>query len=271
MLVGFVNVAWDGGDHAFLLDTKTRLGHQHRGSRHQRRRSRHGTGTVGRMRVAPRGLPFRARSVLRRRLRLPIYRSRSGPPAFSVVAHSGQAAANALAISFRRSGAIGCPSFKWPNTSGPRRSWGWSAIRGTTWTCRWANPSASANSITYVFTQPVTVFSAIDDFRRSSPGDLRRDPALVSGGAVRGFLRNAAREPGHRRGRSWDRAGNEGPSRPRRFRPRRRDRPRHRDQAALQALDEPPPGHRRRLRGDRHTRGDCRRRVLRHRLPLDLS
>ena len=24
MLVGFVNVAWDGGDHAFLLDTKTR-------------------------------------------------------------------------------------------------------------------------------------------------------------------------------------------------------------------------------------------------------
>jgi ribosomal protein S18 acetylase RimI-like enzyme len=23
-LVGFVNVAWDGGDHAFLLDTKTR-------------------------------------------------------------------------------------------------------------------------------------------------------------------------------------------------------------------------------------------------------
>ncbi len=26
-LVGFVNVAWDGGDHAFLLDTKTRLDH----------------------------------------------------------------------------------------------------------------------------------------------------------------------------------------------------------------------------------------------------
>jgi hypothetical protein len=23
-LIGFVNVAWDGGDHAFLLDTKTR-------------------------------------------------------------------------------------------------------------------------------------------------------------------------------------------------------------------------------------------------------
>ena len=31
MLVGFVNVAWDGGDHAFLLDTKTRGDHQHRG------------------------------------------------------------------------------------------------------------------------------------------------------------------------------------------------------------------------------------------------
>ena len=30
-LVGFVNVAWDGGDHAFLLDTKTRPDHQHRG------------------------------------------------------------------------------------------------------------------------------------------------------------------------------------------------------------------------------------------------
>ena len=30
-LVGFVNVAWDGGDHAFLVDTKTRPTHQHRG------------------------------------------------------------------------------------------------------------------------------------------------------------------------------------------------------------------------------------------------
>jgi ribosomal protein S18 acetylase RimI-like enzyme len=30
-LVGFVNVAWDGGDHAFLLDTKTRADHQRRG------------------------------------------------------------------------------------------------------------------------------------------------------------------------------------------------------------------------------------------------
>jgi len=31
MLVGFVNVAWDGGDHAFLIDTKTRGDYQHRG------------------------------------------------------------------------------------------------------------------------------------------------------------------------------------------------------------------------------------------------
>ena len=31
VLVGFVNVAWDGGDHAFLLDTKTRPNHQRRG------------------------------------------------------------------------------------------------------------------------------------------------------------------------------------------------------------------------------------------------
>lgn len=31
MLVGFVNVAWDGRDHAFLLDTKTSGEHQRRG------------------------------------------------------------------------------------------------------------------------------------------------------------------------------------------------------------------------------------------------
>jgi len=30
-LVGFVNVAWDGGDHAFLMDTKTRGSLQHQG------------------------------------------------------------------------------------------------------------------------------------------------------------------------------------------------------------------------------------------------
>lgn len=31
VLVGFVNVAWDGGAHAFLLDTKTRGEYQRRG------------------------------------------------------------------------------------------------------------------------------------------------------------------------------------------------------------------------------------------------
>lgn len=31
VLVGFVNVAWDGCDHAFVLDTKTRGSAQHRG------------------------------------------------------------------------------------------------------------------------------------------------------------------------------------------------------------------------------------------------
>ena len=31
LLVGFVNVAWDGCDHAFLIDTKTRGTHQRRG------------------------------------------------------------------------------------------------------------------------------------------------------------------------------------------------------------------------------------------------
>jgi GNAT superfamily N-acetyltransferase len=30
-LIGFVNVAWDGGDHAFLIDTKVRADHQRRG------------------------------------------------------------------------------------------------------------------------------------------------------------------------------------------------------------------------------------------------
>lgn len=35
LLVGFVNVAWDGADHAFLIDTKTRPSHQ-----------RHGIGTA---------------------------------------------------------------------------------------------------------------------------------------------------------------------------------------------------------------------------------
>jgi GNAT superfamily N-acetyltransferase len=31
LLVGFVNVAWDGSDHAILLDTKVRSDHQRRG------------------------------------------------------------------------------------------------------------------------------------------------------------------------------------------------------------------------------------------------
>lgn len=31
VLVGFVNVAWDGGDHAFLLDPTVRPDHRHRG------------------------------------------------------------------------------------------------------------------------------------------------------------------------------------------------------------------------------------------------
>jgi ribosomal protein S18 acetylase RimI-like enzyme len=30
-LIGFVNVAWDGGDHAFLIDTKVASGYQRRG------------------------------------------------------------------------------------------------------------------------------------------------------------------------------------------------------------------------------------------------
>jgi GNAT superfamily N-acetyltransferase len=30
-LIGFVNVAWDGGDHAFLIDTKVASSHQRQG------------------------------------------------------------------------------------------------------------------------------------------------------------------------------------------------------------------------------------------------
>jgi ribosomal protein S18 acetylase RimI-like enzyme len=30
-LIGFVNVAWDGGDHAFLIDTKVASGYQRQG------------------------------------------------------------------------------------------------------------------------------------------------------------------------------------------------------------------------------------------------
>jgi GNAT superfamily N-acetyltransferase len=30
-LIGFVNVAWDGGDHAFLLDTKVHPDHRRQG------------------------------------------------------------------------------------------------------------------------------------------------------------------------------------------------------------------------------------------------
>jgi ribosomal protein S18 acetylase RimI-like enzyme len=30
-LIGFVNVAWDGGDHAFLIDTKVATAYQRRG------------------------------------------------------------------------------------------------------------------------------------------------------------------------------------------------------------------------------------------------
>ena len=30
-LIGFVNVAWDGGDHAFLIDTRVRPDHRRRG------------------------------------------------------------------------------------------------------------------------------------------------------------------------------------------------------------------------------------------------
>jgi len=50
-LIGFVNVAWDGGDHAFLIDTKVRPDQQRRGigtelvaSRHVTRRRQGASG-----------------------------------------------------------------------------------------------------------------------------------------------------------------------------------------------------------------------------------
>ncbi|MEU6190150.1 GNAT family N-acetyltransferase [Nocardia sp. NPDC047038] len=47
-LAGFVNVAWDGGDHAFLLDPKVRSEWQHRGIGTELvARAAHGARTAG--------------------------------------------------------------------------------------------------------------------------------------------------------------------------------------------------------------------------------
>ena len=52
------------------------------------------------------------------------------------------------------------------NILGPRSCGSRSAWRGTTWKCTWLNPSASANSATYVLAQPVTSRSAEVTARR---------------------------------------------------------------------------------------------------------
>ncbi len=71
VLVGFVNVAWDGGDHAFLLDTKTRPPPA-AGRRHRARAARRAGGDGGGVRVAARRLPAGAGAVLPRGLRVPV-------------------------------------------------------------------------------------------------------------------------------------------------------------------------------------------------------
>ena len=64
-LVGFVNVAWDGGAHAFLLDTCVDPGHQRAGvGRELVRRAADGR-AFGRLHLAARRLRAAPRSVLR--------------------------------------------------------------------------------------------------------------------------------------------------------------------------------------------------------------
>ena len=69
-LVGFVNVAWDGGDHAFLLDTKVASEHQRQGIGAALARPCRTACKGGRMRVAARRFRRPPRGVLLRRLRL---------------------------------------------------------------------------------------------------------------------------------------------------------------------------------------------------------
>ena len=67
--VGFVNVAWDGSDHAFLIDTKVREDQQHRGIGTELVRiAAHHAGRG--MRVAPRRLRRPVGGLLLRRMRV---------------------------------------------------------------------------------------------------------------------------------------------------------------------------------------------------------
>lgn len=84
-LVGFVNVAWDGVDHAFLLDTKTHGAWQRRGI---------GTEVVRRAATHAKAagcewlhVDFEGdlAPLLLRRLRLPTHRGRADPPPFDLV------------------------------------------------------------------------------------------------------------------------------------------------------------------------------------------
>ncbi len=53
-LVGFLNLAWDGAVHAFILDTLTASTHARQGIGTRARGRRGGAGPAGQVRVAPR-------------------------------------------------------------------------------------------------------------------------------------------------------------------------------------------------------------------------
>ena len=61
---GFVNVAWDGCDHTFLIDTKVRSDLQHRGIGTELVRIATDARAAGRLRMAPCRLPRGAGTVL---------------------------------------------------------------------------------------------------------------------------------------------------------------------------------------------------------------
>jgi GNAT superfamily N-acetyltransferase len=80
-LIGFVNVAWDGGDHAFLIDTKVRPDHQRRGIATELVRIAARHAKKGRLRVVGGRLRRASRAVLLGLVRLHPDAGGADPPA----------------------------------------------------------------------------------------------------------------------------------------------------------------------------------------------
>ena len=70
-LVGFVHAVWDGGTHAFILDTMVHPDFQRLGIGRDLVRAVIGRGVQGGLRLGARRLRARVRDLLRARLRLP--------------------------------------------------------------------------------------------------------------------------------------------------------------------------------------------------------